>query len=72
MYSLAVVGSDSRVKLRVVEVGQVVGPLRIIKSGVSAGDRVVVEGVQKAGDGALVVAQAAPPDATIPPAPGMR
>ncbi|HVZ87179.1 MAG TPA: efflux RND transporter periplasmic adaptor subunit [Polyangia bacterium] len=60
-YSLAVVGADSRVKLRRVEVGQVAGPLRIIKNGVSAGERIVVEGLQKASDGALVVAQAAPP-----------
>ena len=60
-YSLAVVGADSRVKLRRVEVGQVAGPLRIIKNGVSAGERIVVEGLQKANDGALVVAQAAPP-----------
>jgi membrane fusion protein (multidrug efflux system) len=65
-YSLAVVGSDSKVKLRRVEVGQVAGPLRIIKSGVSAGERVVVEGVQKVSDGTLVVAQVAPPEAAGP------
>jgi RND family efflux transporter MFP subunit len=67
-YSLAVVGADSKVKLKRVEVGQVAGPLRIIKSGVSAGERVVVEGVQKVSDGTLVVAQAAPPEASAGPA----
>ena len=65
-YSLAVVGADSKVKLKRVEVGQVAGPLRIIKSGVSAGERVVVEGVQKVSDGTLVVAQVAPPEAAGP------
>ena len=65
-YSLAVVGADSKVKLKRVEVGQVAGPLRIIKSGVSAGERVIVEGVQKVSDGTLVVAQAAPPEAAAP------
>ena len=65
-YSLAVVGADSKVKLKRVEVGQVAGSLRIIKSGVSAGERVVVEGVQKVSDGTLVVAQAAPPEVAGP------
>jgi membrane fusion protein (multidrug efflux system) len=69
-YSLAVVGADSKVKLKRVEVGQVAGPLRIIKSGVSAGERVVVEGVQKVSDGTLVVAQAAPPEPAGPGAAG--
>jgi membrane fusion protein, multidrug efflux system len=65
-YSLAVVGADSKVKLKRVEVGQVAGPLRIIKSGVSPGERVVVEGVQKVSDGTLVVAQAAPAEPASP------
>jgi RND family efflux transporter MFP subunit len=70
-YSLAVVGADSKVKLKRVEVGQVAGPLRIIKSGVAAGERVVVEGVQKVSDGTLVVAQAAPPEAATTPGPAV-
>jgi membrane fusion protein (multidrug efflux system) len=67
-YSLAVVGDDSKVKLRRVEVGPVAGALRIIQSGVSAGERVVVEGVQKVSDGATVVAQPAPAEAPVPAA----
>ena len=54
-YSLAVIGADSKVKLRRVEVGPSAGTSRIITSGVEAGERVVVEGVQKATDGATVV-----------------
>lgn len=60
-YSLAVVGPDNKVQLRKVEVGPTAGSLRIIAGGVNAGDRVVVEGVQKVSDGAAVTPQPAPP-----------
>ena len=42
-----VVRDDSKVMLQPVEVGSVVGNQWIIRSGLKAGDRVVVEGVQK-------------------------
>jgi membrane fusion protein (multidrug efflux system) len=58
-YSLAVVGPDARVKVKRVEVGPSAAPLRIIESGVQSGERVVVDGVQKATDGALVTAEPA-------------
>jgi membrane fusion protein (multidrug efflux system) len=67
-YSVAVVGADNKVKMRRVEVGPVAGALRIIKNGVTAGERVVVEGLQKVSDGTLVVAQAAPVEAAGPAA----
>jgi membrane fusion protein (multidrug efflux system) len=53
-YSLGVVGPDNKVQLRRVEVGPSVRGMRVIASGVSEGDLVVVEGVQKISDGALV------------------
>jgi membrane fusion protein (multidrug efflux system) len=56
-YSVAVVGPDHKVKVRRVEVGPAAGGLRIMKSGVQAGELVVVEGVQKATDGAAVTAE---------------
>lgn len=59
-YSLAVVGADSKVKLRRVEVGPSAGASRIVNSGVQAGERVVVDGVQKVSDGTSVVAELAP------------
>ncbi len=59
-YSLAVVGPGDKVQLRRVEVGPSAGGLRIVRSGVEAGDRVVVEGLQKVSDGAVVTPQAAP------------
>jgi membrane fusion protein, multidrug efflux system len=59
-YSLAVVGDDNKVQLRRVEVGPNSGDIRIILSGVKVGERIVVEGVQKASDGATVVPQPVP------------
>jgi membrane fusion protein (multidrug efflux system) len=59
-YSLAVVGADNKVQQRRVEVGPSNGELRIINSGVGAGERVVIEGLQQARDGAAVNPQAAP------------
>ena len=60
-YSLAVVGADGKVKLHRVEVGPAAGPARIIASGVEVGDRVVLDGLQKAADGATVIVDATPP-----------
>jgi membrane fusion protein (multidrug efflux system) len=59
-YSLAVVGADGKVKLHRVEVGPAAGPSRIITSGVEVGDRVVLDGLQKAPDGATVIVDATP------------
>lgn len=56
-YSLAVVAADNKVTLRKVEVGPSAGPLRIIASGVTVGEQVVAEGVQKVSDGIRVVPQ---------------
>ena len=53
-FSVAVVGSDDRVRLHRVDLGPNAGGIQIIDRGVSEGDRVVVEGIQKATDGALV------------------
>jgi membrane fusion protein (multidrug efflux system) len=64
-YSLAVVGADGKVKLHRVEVGPAAGPARIITSGVDVGERVVLDGLQKAPDGATVIVDATP--ATPPP-----
>jgi membrane fusion protein (multidrug efflux system) len=59
-YSLAVVGADGKVKLHRVEVGPAAGASRIITSGVAVGDRVVLDGVQKATDGVTVVVDPTP------------
>jgi RND family efflux transporter MFP subunit len=53
-YLVAVVGADNKVSLKTVQVGDRVGQLWIITSGIQAGDRVVTDGTLKARDGAMV------------------
>jgi RND family efflux transporter MFP subunit len=53
-YQLAVVGSDNKVNVRIVKVGELVGTEWIIDSGVKKGEMVIVEGVQKVRDGVSV------------------
>jgi membrane fusion protein (multidrug efflux system) len=62
-YSVAVVGADSKVSLRRIEVGPGAGALRVVASGLREGERIVVDGVQKVSDGALVTPQPAKPPA---------
>ena len=59
-YSVGVVGPDDKVQLRRVDVGPAAQGLRVVEKGVAEGERVVVEGVQKISDGALVVVKEAP------------
>jgi len=51
---VAVVGSDNKVSIRSVNVGEAIGSMRIITDGVAAGERVIVEGIQKVTQGAPV------------------
>jgi membrane fusion protein (multidrug efflux system) len=60
-YSLGVVGPDSKVHLKRVELGATSRGLRVVTSGVAEGDSVVVDGIQKISDGATVDAKPAPP-----------
>lgn len=53
-YQVAVVGADNRVNIRSVQVGDRVGPLWILESGVLKGDRVVSEGASKVSEGTVV------------------
>ncbi len=55
-HQVAVVGSDNKVTIRPVTVGDRVGKLWIITEGLRAGERVVVEGLMKVRDGAPVKA----------------
>jgi len=59
-YSVAVVKPDNTVELRRVEVGPASGDERVITKGLTAGERIVVEGVQKVADGVLVLPESAP------------
>jgi RND family efflux transporter MFP subunit len=53
-YQIAVVGSDGKVNIRNVEVGERVDSLWIVTSGLKAGDKVVSEGTAKVREGMTV------------------
>jgi membrane fusion protein (multidrug efflux system) len=53
-YLAALVDANNHVKITGVEVGDRVGPMWIIRSGLTAGERVVSEGTSKVRDGAAV------------------
>jgi membrane fusion protein, multidrug efflux system len=53
-YSIAVVGADNKVTLRPVQMGDRVGSLWVVESGLKAGEKIIVEGLQKVRDGVTV------------------
>ena len=53
-YQVAVVGDDNKVSIRPVKMGERIGAMWEVTEGLKAGDKVVVEGIQKARDGAQV------------------
>jgi RND family efflux transporter MFP subunit len=53
-FQLAVVGEGNKVSVRSVKVGDRVGSMWIIQSGVKPGELVIVEGLQKVRDGSVV------------------
>src|SRR5438270_3694335 len=55
-HQVAVVGSDNKVSMRPVTVGERVGKLWIVTQGLKPGEHVVVEGLMKVRDGAAVKA----------------
>lgn len=59
-YQVAVVGAGDRVQIRTVKVAERVGSLWVIESGLSPGERVVVEGFSNVKTGALVAPVDAP------------
>jgi membrane fusion protein, multidrug efflux system len=56
-YQIAVVGPDNRIGIRTVQVGDKVGEMWVIQSGIQPGDRVVSEGSSKVRDGEKVTPQ---------------
>lgn len=67
---VAVVGSDHKVTLRTVKVGEQVDGLWIIDDGLKPGERVVTQGLQKVKDGIVVNAKPDTSAATTPAAAG--
>jgi multidrug efflux system membrane fusion protein len=60
-----VVGPDDKVAYREVELGKQIRSQRVALNGVQAGDRVVVDGVQRLRPNTTVVAQEAEPDVDV-------
>ena len=64
LHQLAVVGSDNKVTIRNVNVGMTTRDEAVILSGVSAGEKIVVQGTQKVTDGCTVAPLPAPPSSS--------
>ncbi|MBI4864917.1 MAG: efflux RND transporter periplasmic adaptor subunit [Candidatus Riflebacteria bacterium] len=71
-YSVAVVGPDNKIEMRQVKGGARFQNLWIVEAGLKAGERIVVEGLQKVQDGTVVDPRPATDaaDATPAPTPG--
>ena len=54
-YQVAIVGETNKVHVQSVKVGEQIGSFWVIENGLKPGDRIVVEGVQKAKEGTVVV-----------------
>jgi len=66
-FQVAVVDQDNKVSLRPVKMGERIGAMWEITEGLKPGDRVVVQGLQKAREGSIVTAKdwTPPPDALV-------
>jgi multidrug efflux system membrane fusion protein len=60
-----VVGADGKVEYRQVHLGPLVGSLRIVRSGLKVGERIVVNGLQRVRPGAQVTPQLVPMEADV-------
>jgi membrane fusion protein (multidrug efflux system) len=68
MQTVLVVGADDKVALRTIQPGETVGNLLIVREGLKPGERVIVDGVQKARPGSKVAPTAAAAAASAAPA----
>ena len=69
LYQVAVVGPDNKIEIRPVQTGDRIDSLWIIEKGLSPGERIVVEGIQKVKPGMVVDPKPAPEPATTPGTP---
>jgi membrane fusion protein (multidrug efflux system) len=70
IYNVAVVGGDDVVEMRMVTPAQRIGNLWVIDAGLKAGERIVVEGLQKVRAGVKVKPEAATIEESGAPPPG--
>jgi multidrug efflux system membrane fusion protein len=64
-----VVGKDGKAEYREVKLGPVVDGLRVVRSGLKPGEKIVVNGLQRVHPGAPITAQTVPMVAAVAPAP---
>ncbi len=72
LYSIAVVGPDNKVAFRNVKVGPREGSLWVIEEGLKPGERVIVEGLQRVREGAVVAPKPAPTEPAAADAPAAK
>jgi RND family efflux transporter MFP subunit len=65
-FQVAVVDQDNKVSIRPVKTGERIGAMWQITDGLKSGDKVVVEGVQKAREGSTVTVKEWTPPAQSP------
>lgn len=63
IYQLAVVGTENKVALRTVKMGPRFGDLWVVSEGIKPGEQIIVEGLQRVRDGAVVSPKTASPTA---------
>jgi membrane fusion protein (multidrug efflux system) len=56
-YQVAIVGNDNKVSIRPVKMGERIGAMWEVTEGLKPGDKVVVQGLQKAREGSIVTAK---------------
>ncbi|HEX3766526.1 MAG TPA: efflux RND transporter periplasmic adaptor subunit [Kofleriaceae bacterium] len=69
-YSVAEIGADNKVTMRRIELGAGTPGFRVVTTGLSGGEHIVVDGLQRVTDGAVVAPHPAPPPPATPPAAG--
>jgi membrane fusion protein (multidrug efflux system) len=60
-YSVAVIGADNKVAFRRIELGSSSQGFRLVTSGLTGGEKIIVDGLQRVTDGAVVDPHPAPP-----------
>jgi membrane fusion protein (multidrug efflux system) len=70
VFQVGVVGPDNKVEIKAVQPGPRVGSLWVVEKGLSPGDRIIVEGLQKVRPGMEVKPTEAPAEATAAPETG--
>ena len=56
-YSVYVVGSDNKVETKQIVAGETIGDMLLVEEGLQAGDKVVIDAIQKVGSGMVVSPQ---------------